>query len=133
MVGACWYLMEPELLPVASIDLTMRIDSWSATSPKTTCLLSSQEVTTVVMKNWEPLLRGALECCEAEMMAGSLRVGSGVGHGQEEGLLVLLGEVLVGKLLAVDGLATGALLGVSCGSHHGTAHLEAWLYSRCRG
>jgi hypothetical protein len=56
-VGAFGYLMEPELLPVASIDLTTRMDSWSATLPNTTCLLSSQEVTTVVMKNCEPLLR----------------------------------------------------------------------------
>lgn len=39
----------------------------------------------------------------------NLRVGASVGHGQQEGLGVLLLEVLVGKLLAVDGLATGAL------------------------
>jgi hypothetical protein len=38
-----------------------------------------------------------------------VRVGSGVGHGQQERLLVPQLEVLVGKLLAVDGLATGAL------------------------
>lgn len=38
-----------------------------------------------------------------------LRVGAGVGHGQEEGLGVLQLEVLVGELLAVDGLAAGAL------------------------
>jgi hypothetical protein len=42
---------------VASRPLTILIDSSSATSPKTTCLPSSQLVTTVVMKNWEPLLR----------------------------------------------------------------------------
>jgi hypothetical protein len=41
---------------------------------------------------------------------GSLRVGAGVGHGQEEGPVVLPGEVLVGKLLTVDGLAARALL-----------------------
>lgn len=40
---------------------------------------------------------------------GDIRVGASVGHGQQEGLGVLLLEVLVGKLLAVDGLATGAL------------------------
>lgn len=38
-----------------------------------------------------------------------LRVGTGVGHGQKEGLLVPELEVFVGKLLSVDGLATGAL------------------------
>ena len=38
-----------------------------------------------------------------------LRVGASVGHGQQTGLVVLQVEVLVGKLLAVDGLATGAL------------------------
>jgi hypothetical protein len=38
-----------------------------------------------------------------------LRVLAGVGHGEETGAGVLELEVLVGKLLAVDGLATGAL------------------------
>ncbi len=38
------------------MDLTILMLSASATSPKTTCLPSSQLVTTVVMKNWEPLL-----------------------------------------------------------------------------
>jgi hypothetical protein len=42
-----------------------------------------------------------------------LRVGAGVGHGQQEGLAVLELEVLVGELLAVDGLAAGALNQVS--------------------
>jgi hypothetical protein len=54
----------------------------------------------------------------------NVRVGSGVGHGQQEGLLVPELEVLVGKLLAVDGLATGALRRVSLSifnvSCHGT-------------
>jgi hypothetical protein len=48
--------MEPEEEPRASISLTTFMDSSSATSPKTTWRPSSQEVTTVVMKNWEPLL-----------------------------------------------------------------------------
>ena len=39
-----------------------------------------------------------------------LRVGAGVGHGEETGAGVLLVEVLVGELLAVDGLAASALL-----------------------
>jgi len=38
-----------------------------------------------------------------------LRVGASVGHGEKAGASVLLHEVLVGELLAVDGLATGAL------------------------
>lgn len=44
---------------------------------------------------------------------GNLRVGAGVGHGEEEGLVVGLLEVLVGELLAVDGATTGALVRVS--------------------
>lgn len=56
MVGGLVESTLPELLPVASIDLTILNDSSSATSPKTTCLPSSQLVTTVVMKNWEPFL-----------------------------------------------------------------------------
>jgi hypothetical protein len=38
-----------------------------------------------------------------------LRVGAGVGHGQETGLGVLQREVLIGELLAVDGATTGTL------------------------
>jgi len=56
MVGLVAERIEPEEEPRASISLTTFMDSASATSPKTTCLPSSQEVTTVVMKNWEPLL-----------------------------------------------------------------------------
>jgi len=40
----------------------------------------------------------------------NLRVGASVGHGEETRAGVLDLEVLIGKLLAVDGLATGALL-----------------------
>ena len=40
---------------------------------------------------------------------GSVGVGAGVGHGEHEGLVVGELEVLVGELLAVDGLAAGAL------------------------
>ena len=56
MVGGLENLMAPWLLPVASMALTTRFDASSSTSPKTTCLPSSQLVSTVVMKNWEPLL-----------------------------------------------------------------------------
>lgn len=40
---------------------------------------------------------------------GTVGVGAGVGHGKKTGAVVLLLEVLVGELLAVDGLATSAL------------------------
>lgn len=56
MVGFFGYFGLPLLDPVASRALTTFRDWASATSPKTTCLPSSQLVTTVVMKNWEPLL-----------------------------------------------------------------------------
>lgn len=46
-------------------------------------------------------------------MEASLRVGASVSHGQQVGLAVLLLEVLVGELLAVDGLATSALSNLS--------------------
>jgi hypothetical protein len=39
----------------------------------------------------------------------SLRVLASVGHGEKAGLVVPELEVLIGELLAVDGLATGAL------------------------
>lgn len=57
-MGGFLYLIAPELEPQASMALTTRMDSTSpsGTWPKTTCLPSSHEVTTVVMKNWEPLL-----------------------------------------------------------------------------
>lgn len=43
------------------------------------------------------------------MCIRGLRVGAGVGHGQQTRAGVLDLEVLVGELLAVDGLATSAL------------------------
>jgi hypothetical protein len=68
MVGFLSNLTLPFPLPAASRDLTTLQESlyWSAlSSPKTTCLPSSQLVTTVVMKNWEPLLQSekvSLDC-----------------------------------------------------------------------
>jgi hypothetical protein len=38
-----------------------------------------------------------------------LRVGTGIRHGEKSWLGVLAGEVLIGELLTVDGLATSAL------------------------
>lgn len=39
----------------------------------------------------------------------NLRVGTSVGHGEQTGAVVLVLEVLIGELLAVDGATTGAL------------------------
>ena len=44
-----------------------------------------------------------------ELDINNLRVGSSVSHGQQTGLVVLQLEVLIGELLAVDGLAASAL------------------------
>src|SRR5205809_5058245 len=54
MVGFLSYLMTPVLLPVASMALTTRNESESATSPNTTCLPLSHGA--VVMKNCQQLL-----------------------------------------------------------------------------
>jgi hypothetical protein len=69
-------------------------------------------VTTVVTKNWEPFLCDIRSDCIVERV-DDVRVGPCIGHGQEEGLCVLELEVLVGKLVAVDGLAAGTLTWVS--------------------
>lgn len=64
-----------------------------------------------------------------------LRVWAGVGHGQKSGLGVLLDEVLVGELLAVDGLATGALVVVLASCFNVLGGLGwGWGFSlRCHG
>ena len=112
MVGRLLYLIAPLPEPVASRALTMSIDSLSATSPKTTWRPFNQEVTTVVTKNWEPLLwervRMRRDVVE-QRVSVNVRVGASVGHGQQTRLVVLQLEVLIAELLAVDGLATGAL------------------------
>jgi hypothetical protein len=83
--------------------LTISIDSLSATSPKTTCLPSSQLVTTVVIKNWEPLLRGTISKRKGTVaMLNDLRVGTRVSHREETRLVVLQLEVFVGELLTID-------------------------------
>lgn len=56
---------------------TIRRDFWSATSPKTTCLPSSQLVTTVVMKNWDPLLQGRVSICDSIDSLGGRSDGGG--------------------------------------------------------
>jgi len=45
----------------------------------------------------------------AEEELASVGVGAGVGHGENSGSGVLLDEVFVGELVAVDGFATGAV------------------------
>lgn len=48
-----------------------------------------------------------LDSCDEEL--GSIRVGTGVGHGKEVWTNVLLFEVLVGELLSVDGFSAGSV------------------------
>lgn len=81
MVGGLLYLMDPLLLPVASMDFTILCDSWSFSliSPKTTCLSLSQLVGTVVMKNWEPFLQPCQPMATFRPTS-HLRVWSGIGH-----------------------------------------------------
>lgn len=68
-----------------------------------------------------------------------LRVGASVGHGEQTGADVLLLEVLIGELLTVDGLATGALGGVlveTVRDHAGASQssvASVEVYIRCRG
>jgi hypothetical protein len=49
------------------------------------------------------------QLCFGVGVRACLRVGAGIGHGEKSWLGVLAGEVLVGELLTVDGLATSAL------------------------
>lgn len=110
MVGGLENSILPDPLPVASIALTTFIESSPTTSPKTTCLPSSQLVTTVVMKNWEPFLDEMVSIRQHRVgTTRSVRVGSSVGHGEHARLDVLQLEVLVREFLAVDGFPTGAL------------------------
>ena len=46
----------------------------------------------------------------ADEELGAVGVGSGVGHGEDAGAGVLEAEVLVLELVAVDGLAAGAVV-----------------------
>jgi hypothetical protein len=55
----------------------------------------------VVTKNWEPLL-WCVSYRHYTRHLGDVRVGASVGHGQEEGTVVLELEVLVGELLTID-------------------------------
>ena len=92
----------------------------SSTWPNTTCLPSSHGVATVVMKNWLPLVLGPDEGetqtleqrpCQHQSRyvlptpAGRTRVG----HGQKARNGVLVHEVLIVELVAVDGLAAAAV------------------------
>ena len=67
-------------------------------------------MTTVVTKNWEPLLYDHVSKRTRKDWEMDIRVGSSVGHGEEEWLVVGELEVLIGKLLAVDGLSAGSLV-----------------------
>ena len=50
--------MEVEPLPEPTFSMAWTTSIPSTTWPKTTCLPSNQEVLTVQMKNWEPLVPG---------------------------------------------------------------------------
>ena len=60
-----------------------------------------------------------------------VRVGAGVGHGEEKRPIVLQLEVLVGELFAVDGFTASALLAIS---YQAMWHsIKQSRNSRCRG
>ena len=83
----------------------------AVTLPKTTCLPSRGGVGTVVMKNWLPLVLGPARGGRLatqfgnEEWAGAGAKHTSVGHGQQEGHVVLVFEVFVSELSAVDALA----------------------------
>ena len=67
---------------------------------------------TVVMKNWEPLLKKTLLVRfqrRSELAKEDIRVGTSVGHGEKTRAVVLEDEVLIGELVTVDGATTGTL------------------------
>ena len=51
------------------------------------------------------------EGSEAHEELGSVSVGASVSHGEDAGADVLVGEVLIGELHAIDGFATGTVSG----------------------
>lgn len=63
------------------------------------------------MHIWIPLSsrNGAKRLTHGNEELRPVGVGAGIGHGQQTGLVVLDVEVLVGELLAKDGLATSSL------------------------
>lgn len=63
-------------------------------------------------------------------LGSNLRVGAGVSHGQQTGAVVLQLEVLIGKLLAVDGLAASALGVVSVNERFAIVLAEAAIRYR---
>lgn len=101
----------PESVPSASMALTMSIPS--TTSPKTTCLPSNHEVTTVVMKNWDPLVLGPALAEERSPGLVCLSLKLREERTRSASLPLVQGgsdSLLVGELLSVDGLATGAVV-----------------------
>ena len=65
------------------------------------------------MKNWDPFLFKLLlffkENAENKKSQGDVRIGATVGHGQEIGLIVCPGQVLVLKAGPVDALSARAI------------------------
>ena len=83
------------------------------------------------MKNWEPLLENVLVIGIREKREWDcLRVLSGIGHGEQIWLVVLELEVLILKLLTVDGLATGTLIGPVSTNPLCVCLLERFLHLR---
>ena len=62
---------------------------------------------------------------QSDEKLGAIGVGASVRHGEQEGLGVVQGEVLVGKVFTVDGFSTHA---VSLGEVAALDH-EPWDYS----
>jgi hypothetical protein len=61
------------------------------------------------MKNWEPFLRRISKPVPHRGIARDLRVFACVGHAEKTLASVLELEVLIGELLAVDGLAASSI------------------------
>lgn len=115
-------LVLPSLEPQRSMASTTFIPS--LTRPKTTCLPSNLHRSVGRISGAPPPLRGhrnvtpclppsphsPLGLGSADEELGAVRVGAGVGHGQDAGPRVLQDEVLVGKLLPVNGFATSAVV-----------------------
>ena len=66
------------------------------TSPNTTCLSSSHDVTTVVMKNY-PSFSVSYTIPKPKSYLRTIRVGAAIGHREQSRLVMLQLEVLIYK------------------------------------
>lgn len=83
----------PDEEPKPSSLLTMSMPS--TTSPNTTCLSSSHEVTAVVTKNYSGVNGRCEQYSELSTYLRAVGVGAGIGHGKKTGLCVLQREILI--------------------------------------